>query len=329
MTVRTKEEPGLFADPKAKAAPAPKPTKTKERRAQGGYVPQPGPKPKVPATGSGVKPAPAKKQEVVVHQPQATLPEPRSVLELCMMAAKDPSIPTDRLRAFLDMADQQERKEAEILFDHAMLAAQSEMPAIPRESYNKHTKSWWARIEAVSAKIDPVIRKNGFTLKFGIGEQRIPDHYHLFVDVTWNGVLSSGKKASYTKRYDADIGRDDKGPKGEGTKTLAQGAGSSITYGRRYLKCMVFDVLVLGLDKDGNPASADDANPNLITEEQEAEILRLCAEKNIGKEMFGRAYRVGEVSELPARRYEEVVARLKMAPKQPTQRTAEEQASDE
>ncbi len=312
-----KEEPGLFAEQKTKAASAPK--------VKGGHQP----KTKVaepknpPSGGSSVKPAPAKKQDIVVHKPQATLPEPRSVLELCMMAAKDPSIPTDRLRAFLDMADQQERKEAEILFDHAMLSAQSEMPSIPRESYNKHTKSWWARIEAVSAKIDPVIRKHGFTLKFGIGEQRIPDHYHLFVDVTWTGQLSSGKAASFTKRYDADIGRDDKGPKGEGTKSLAQGAGSSITYGRRYLKCMVFDVLVLGLDRDGNPASADEANPDLITEEQATELLQLCAEKNIGKAKFSAAFRVGEIADLPAKRFDEVKARLEMAPKQKAAATDE------
>ena len=207
-----------------------------------------------PAVKLPAKPKPPKEgKEIVLAKPQ----QPTSLLELCMLASRDKDMPAEKVRAYLDMAKEQERAEAEILFDEAMLAAQSEMPAIPRDSYNKHTKAWWAKIEGVSAKVDPIARKHGFVLKYGVGDPRMDDHYHMFVDVTWVGKLASGKKTSFTKRYDADIGRDDKGPKGEGTKSLAQGAGSSITYGRRFLKLMVFDVLVLGMDKDGNPAGRE------------------------------------------------------------------------
>ena len=226
----------------------------KERPAQASLLPdpEPAPAPKPPATRS--KTAKTESRAVAIAKPQRT---PGSLLELCLMAARDKSIPTDRVRAFLEMAREEETREAEILFDEAMLAAQTEMPPIPRDAYNTHTKSWWSRIEQVAAKMDPIIRKHAFTLKHGVGEQRIEDHYHLFADVTWSGKLSSGKKASFTKRFDADIGRDDKGPKGEGTKSLAQGSGSSINYGRRYLKLMIFDGLVLGMDRDGAPAGAE------------------------------------------------------------------------
>lgn len=263
------------------------------------------------------KPKAEKKQAstaVAVHKPQP-IEQPRSVYELCLMAARDPKIPPERLQAFLDMADAQERKEAETLFDHAMTAAQAEMPAIPRGSYNTHTKSWWAKLENISAKIDPIAKKHGFTLKYGVGEQRIEDHYHIYVDVTWTGSLASGKKASFTKRYDADIGRDDKGPKGEGTKSLAQGAGSSITYGRRFLKCMVFDVQILGADKDGNPVGVE-PDAGLITEKQAEQIVSLCAEKGIDLPTFRKAFRVADVAALPALRFEDVLARLKTAPQQ-------------
>lgn len=306
MTAKTAtREPELFTP--AKEAPASKPPATRTKQAKRGT---------------------ATKGAVVVHEPKPSAPmqQPRSVLELCMMAAKDPSIPTDRVKAFLEMAEAEERKEAEVLFDHAMLAAQAEMPAVPRDSFNKHTRSWWARIESVSAKIDPVAKKHGFTLKYGVGDQRIEDHYHLYVDVTWTGELASGKRASFTKRYDADIGRDDKGPKGEGTKTLAQGAGSSITYGRRFLKCMVFDVLVLGMDKDGNPAGADDGGA--ITDKQAGELKSLCAEKGIDLATFQRAFRVDAVEALPAIRFDDVKARLKTAPKAQQQQAENVEAQD-
>lgn len=296
MTKTAVKQPELFAP--AKAAPKPKPPAKRKAEAK-------------PASTA-----------VAVHKPQPP-DQPRSVLELCMMAARDPSIPTDRVKAFLEMADQQERKEAETLFDHAMIAAQAEMPAIPRGSYNTHTKSWWAKLESISAKIDPVAKKYGFTLKYGVGEQRIEDHYHIYVDVTWTGSLSSGKKASFTKRYDADIGRDDKGPKGEGTKSLAQGAGSSITYGRRFLKCMVFDVQILGADKDGNPVGVD-PEAGAITEKQAEELLALCADKGIDLATFQKAFRVPKIEVLPAIRFEDVKARLKSAPNaEQASRTAE------
>ncbi|HEY6029951.1 MAG TPA: ERF family protein, partial [Gaiellaceae bacterium] len=274
------------------------------------------PPPKLPAAKPEKTAKPkrgAASTAVALHKPQPP-DQPRSVLELCMMAARDPSIPTDRVKAFLEMADAQERKEAETLFDHAMLAAQAEMPQIPRGSYNTHTKSWWAKLENISAKIDPIAREHGFTLSYGVGEQRIEDHYHQYVDVTWNGVLASGKKASFTKRYDADIGRDDKGPKGEGTKSLAQGAGSSITYGRRFLKCMVFDVQILGADKDGNPIGAE-PEAGAITEKQAEELLSLCSDKGIDLATFQKAFRVPKIEVLPAVRFEDVKARLKSAPK--------------
>lgn len=263
-----------------------------------------------------------KSTAVAVHKPQASVPpkpspQPTSVLELCMLAARDPTIPPERLRAFLDMADQQERKEAETAFDHAMHAAQTAMPAIPRTSYNKHTKSWWARIEKVSAMIDPIAKEHGFILKYGVGEQRIEDHYHIFVDVTWTGNLSSGKRGSYTKRYDLDVGRDDKGPKGDGTKSLAQGSVSSMTYGRRILKCMVFDVLVLGLDRDGNPVGADDGDVERITEDQVKTLLEICRDKNIGLPMIQRVFKVDALEDIPASKFEETKDRLNRAAKQP------------
>ena len=280
-------------------------------------APQEAPAPKPPAKAAKPKAEKTPSTAVAMRDPHAAAPakNPASVLELCMWAAKDPSIPIDRLQAFLDMADQQERKEAETLFDHAMLAAQAEMPPIPRGSYNQHTKSYWAKLESISAKIDPITKKHGFTLKHGMADERVPNHYHLYVDVTWTGALASGKKASFTKRFDADIGHDDKGPKGEGTKSLAQGSGSSITYGRRFLKCMVFDVQILGADKDGNPVGVD-PEAGLITEAQAEQIISLCAEKGIDKATFQKAFRVKSVEAVLAVRFDDVIARLKSAPKQ-------------
>lgn len=236
---------------------------------------------------------------------------PRSVFELCIMAARDPNIDDAKLARFLQMAKEQEDQEAAVLFDEAMLAVQQEVPPIPRGSYNKHTKSWWARLETVSAMVDPILRKHNFTLKYGMGEPRMEDHYHMFVDVTWTGKLASGKKMSHTRRWDADIGRDDVGPKGEGTKSKAQGSGSVINYGRRYLKLMVTDTLVLGHDKDGNPPDDD-----RITKKQAEELVALCAERGISKKQFIDVAKVDEVEDILAARFDAAKAWIMQKPVQ-------------
>lgn len=230
---------------------------------------------------------------------------PTSLLELCMMASRDKSMPAETVRAYLDMAKEQERAEAKILFDEAMLEAQKEMPEIPRDSYNKHTKAWWARIEGVSAKCDPIIQKHGFTLKYGMGEPRMDGHYFVFADVTWNGRLSGGKKASHTERYGLDIGRDDVGAKGGGTKTGAQGSISVLTYGRRNLKLSIFDVLVLGMDNDGSPTGGEP-----IDAEQIKDLRKKLKDANITDEQFCDVYKIDKIEHLPATKLANALDRI-------------------
>ena len=279
-------------------------TQLKERPAQASLLPDPEPAPaaKLPAKPKPTKPEPSNAVAIAKPQPLA---KPASLLELCMMAARSKDMDADKTRAFLDMAKQQEREEAEILFDEAMLAAQREMPQVPRDSYNKHTKAWWARIEGVSAKCDPVIRKHGFTLKFGMGEPRMESHYHVFADVTWVGSLASGKKASCTKRWDLDVGRDDVGAKGGGTKTGAQGSMSVLTYGKRNLKLSIFDVLVLGMDRDGNPAGREP-----VTSSNLKELRKQMKEVNIDEAVVCDFCKIETLDQIGADQLETVNERI-------------------
>ena len=49
-----------------------------------------------------------------------------------------------------------------------------------------------------------------------------------------------------------DLALDGVGLKGNPNKTAVQASGSTISYGRRYLKLMVFDVVLTNEDNDGN-----------------------------------------------------------------------------
>lgn len=293
---RIDEQPDLLGAMSQKTAVAEKPTETVKIAKESG---------KVPAKASAGKSAKAKaKVEKTANVPAPYQP-PRSLLEAVMVASVDPRVDPVKMQALLDMAREEERREAESRFDEAMLAAQAAMPQVPRDAYNQHTKSWWARIESVSQRCDPVIRQHGFTLSYGMGPPRIDDFFHVYADVTWRGQSASGKTISFTKRYSLDIGRDDVGAKGGGTKTGAQGSISVLTYGRRNLKLVIFDVIVLGMDRDGNPAGQ-----TKLTKEQLKTLREKLKEANTGDDLFCSVFKIDKVEHLAAEQYEAAISRL-------------------
>ena len=56
------------------------------------------------------------------------------------------------------------------------------------------------------------------------------------------------------RRYFVDLQGDSAGAKGTSNKTPIQGVASSISFGRRILKILMFDLTIVGDDKDGNRA---------------------------------------------------------------------------
>lgn len=277
-----------------------KPTMTKQKTLFGDVSPPPAKKKaEVVKVATPKAKAKAKKPTgtaVAVHKPA----QPRSLLEVCILAAQNPNMDPAKVREFLSMARDEEMRHAEREFDEAMLEAQKEMPKVPRDAYNKHTKAWWARIEQVAAMCDPIIRKHGFTLSYGMSDSPLPEHYRVFADVTHRA-----NKMSFTKRYSADYGMDVKGPKGEGTKSAAQGSTSVITTARRNIKLMIFDVHVLGIDRDGAPADRP-----AIDKDQLKELREKMKAANVDDEAFCGVFKIDKVEYLSVDQLPAALARI-------------------
>ena len=90
--------------------------------------------------------------------------------------------------------------------------------------------------------MDPVVSKHGFSLQFGTDQSKLEGHYGITCKVMHDGGHSELERA--------DIPIDRAGIKGSVNKTATHAFGSTMTYGRRYLKMMVFDVATS--DNDGN-----------------------------------------------------------------------------
>lgn len=255
------------------------------------------------------KKAPAKKAATAKAEPSravAVQPEPTNLLQMCAAAARDPGVDVAKLRELLEMANRQEdrrleeeRRKAEREFNVAMLAAQSEIHAnkVIKRAYNDHTRSHYVKLENLAAVVDPIAHKHGFTLSYGMGQSDREDHYRITCDV----AHTSGS----SRQFFADIGTDVVGAKGGGTKSGAQGSGSSISYGRRYLKCMIFDVVPVGEDDDG--AGGKSA---FITK---AQLKQLRDELKAGGPdpvRFNARFEIESLAELPAEQFDAAVKKI-------------------
>lgn len=167
------------------------------------------------------------------------------ILAVIERAARDPNVDIDKMERLLEMQERVLQRDAEAAFNAAMRAAQSQMPQIAKDGHNDTTRSKYAKLETLSAAASPIIAANGFSLSYGTNESPLQDHYRITCDVAHTG--------GFTKRYHVDIPMDNTGMKGTKNKTDTHGAVSAISYGRRVLKLLIFDIATK--DDDGNAAA--------------------------------------------------------------------------
>jgi hypothetical protein len=98
----------------------------------------------------------------------------------------------------------------------------------------------------------------------------------------------------HSRRYQCDLGIDDKGMKGGSTKTMVQGEGSTMSYGRRYLTLMIFNVALTKEDNDGRQKA------ETISAEQAQELRDLLAAAGRTERALCEVYAVPSLNMLPA-----------------------------
>lgn len=233
---------------------------------------------------------------VAAHQPSPQS-APKTMLQVIAEAAANPLVDVQKMQALLTMRREEERAAQEIVFNDALRAAKLDMPTVGANSVNSHTKSNWAKYEKVSKVCDPIIHRHGFVLSFGMSDSPLPEHYRIICDVSHEG--------GYTKRYFLDGPADAVGAKGGGTKTPIQGVGSTITYLRRVLKGLIFDIIVDKEDDDGIGAAV-----NLIDDEQAKDLRAKMTAANITDAQFCSVYGLAKVEDLPAAKLANALDRI-------------------
>lgn len=214
-----------------------------------------------------------------------------SVLEVIARAVRDPGTDVDKMERLFALQKEFLAEQAKSAFNVSFRAAKSEMRPVIKNKHNKQTDSNYANLEAVSEALDPIIDRHGFGLTFGTGTSDKDDHYRIVCDVLHDG--------GHERHYFADVPADTAGIKGTQNKTATHGFGSTMSYGRRYLKLMIFDIATK--DDDGNTAGAREC----ISGEQCAELRSLIALSGATEESFCDYARCGTLPELLAKNFEQ------------------------
>jgi len=236
---------------------------------------------------------------LTVHEAQsapAVQPAPQSetaaILSMIALAARDPSVDIDKMRQLYAWKKEIESDAAQKEFNTAMAAAQAEIKPVAKNADNTQTKSRYATLDAIDEAISPIVARHGFGTSFDTADSPVENCYRITCEVSHIG--------GHSKNYHADVPIDGAGFKGTANKTATHAFASTITYGRRILKMMVFDVSTKNAvrDDDGNSAGEP---PAFITDEECRQVNDLIASKRANLDAFLRHFKIECVPDLLSR----------------------------
>lgn len=185
-----------------------------------------------------------------MSQAVATIePDDERLEHAIIRAAQDDTIDITKLQALLDMQRQVAQDRSKRMFNTAMASAQAEMLPVIRDAQNTHTKSKYARLETIDGQMRPIYTHHGFAVRYGSQPCSREGWMRITITISHAG-------GHWEENY-LDAPPDEAGSRGTTNKTPIMAVGSSVTYLRRYLLCMAFNIVLaddLAPDDDGAPA---------------------------------------------------------------------------
>lgn len=222
------------------------------------------------------------------------------LMEVIARAARDPSVDIDKMERLIAMQERVQAREAELAFNQALNAAQSEMRPIAANASNPQTKSRYASYDKLDRVLRPIYTEHGFSLSFDEDDSPKPDHVRV--------VCYVSHKSGHTRTYHRDMPADGKGAKGGDVMTKTHAAGAAGSYGARYLLKGIFNVSVGEEDEDGNAPRPKLA---MVSDSDVALIEQYCqALGGNTRPTMLNAYKVQAIPDLTAQQAQSVIKRL-------------------
>lgn len=237
---------------------------------------------------------------------QALVPGGDPFMDMVERVANNPDIDAEKMQKLVDIQVQIMGINAEREYNEAFARVQQQLPTVLADAENQQTHSTYAKHETIAKAIKPIYSAEGFSTSFTQGACERPDHVRI------DGVLRHS--GGHLTMHWVELPVDDKGIKGNVNKTPLHAAGSTFTYGRRYLTCLMFDVAT-GDDTDGNVYEPEVT----ISEERIADLYAVAEEwfadrrDHALQSLARRRFQIadGNWHNIPAWRFNEAVQSLR------------------
>lgn len=177
------------------------------------------------------------------------------------------------IQAIIDMHVQQKLDMQRDAWHDAMRACQSDMAPISKDATNPQTRSKYVSLPLLDAALRPIYLKHGFDVTFNT-DPADADTRRVLLQIT--------HEAGWSECFSVDMPVSTIGIRGTAMMTLTHAAASALTYGRRYLLCLAFNIATE--DDDGNAASPKPTNKPPVQEPEklidDAKVQSLITECN-------------------------------------------------
>ena len=236
-------------------------------------------------------------------QPAAVQP---SILHIFERALRDVSLPIERAREIYNLQREIEADLAEREYIRVRSLVEQELEPVAKDASNPSTKSRYATLPQVIQAVRPIYSKHGIVVEFDTADSQRGE--------AWIKVLAFlSHESGYKRAYHIDMPADGKGAQGRDVMTRTHATGSAVSYGRRYLLLMIFNIAVGGEDDDGNAAGRKDVDvvPATLSFEQAEELTQAIKAAGKSIEWFYGFSQLKEVRDLPPERFEKVLDYVK------------------
>jgi ERF superfamily len=232
-------------------------------------------------------------------------PPASEVVTILERALSDPSIDVVKARELWQFSREIRAELAENAFNEAMRYAQAEMGPVRTNAANPQTRSKYASLSALDNVLRPIYTKHGFALSYDTADAPNESSVRIICLVTC---------ANYTRSYHIDMPADGKGAKGGDVMTRTHATGSAVTYGRRYLLLMIFNIAVAGDDDDGNHASgptvaamSPEQRSMLVQKSTAKKCPAASLIKHLNSKQLKGATVIKSIDDIPAARFQEAM----------------------
>ena len=235
--------------------------------------------------------------QLVTAQPN----ESAALMQVITRASSDPAVDVDKLERLLAMYERINSQRSDQAFSDAMSEAQAEMRPIARDSNNPQTHSKYASYGALDNELRPIYTKHGFGLSFATIDCPKPDHIRVQCRVS--------HKNGHVEKPFLDMPIVTKGAKGNDVMTPTHATMSAVSYARRGLLKMIFNLAEGEFDDDGNGGRNE--RPVYLTAEQQQTISHILNDNGFSVSVFMQWAQVESMGDILLENYPKILAALR------------------